>query len=204
MVNPQKRGDFYLETSQSFIQDSFPDLMRCSSSAQAGQHVRVFVCKLYMWACSHLSAWAAVIWGQPLKSLLHLEDSGNSSGTLKRERSQPPGPETSDILSLNSEHKKNDSKIQTFSFFQIMQRNNYIPDSWAFAFVIRQTLLWCAYFELKLEKHCILKEKKKTTLQSSLLIWIYNPSRGHAITEQPSQLLNVPVHLVLTALEKPK
>lgn len=55
MVNPRKPCDSYLERSQGFIQDSFPNLMRCNSSAQAGQRVclhaqTVYVC-LYSFVC---------------------------------------------------------------------------------------------------------------------------------------------------------
>lgn len=56
MVNPRKPGDSYLERRQGFILDLFPNLMRCSSSASAGQHVCISVYKLYVCACVHLCA----------------------------------------------------------------------------------------------------------------------------------------------------
>jgi len=51
----QKPGDSNLEWSQGFTQDSFPNLMRCSSSAPAGKHVCLHVVSVCAWACSHLS-----------------------------------------------------------------------------------------------------------------------------------------------------
>lgn len=51
METPRKPGDSYLDRSQGFIQDSFPSLMRCSSSALAGQFVCLYVRTLRVSAC---------------------------------------------------------------------------------------------------------------------------------------------------------
>lgn len=93
MVIPWKPGDSDLERSQGCTQDSFPTLMRCSSSALDGQCACLFVCNLSMCVCIHFFVCVCVYvcynyprglrWygGQPLLSLSHPSHSWRAAET---------------------------------------------------------------------------------------------------------------------------
>lgn len=167
MVKPWKPCDSYLERSQGSIQDPFPNLMRCSSSAPAGQHVCLCVHAVYV--CLDSSLCVCVCYNYPCGLQWYRANPSHPSHSRRTEqtqvgllkmRNQPPGPEITGIHCLEQRAwswlKRPDFTLflSNRGVFKVLIENLHdeeVPASWVSAGVAPH-------------------QEKKNTIQSLLLI----------------------------------